>query len=162
MLFSQIQGIFVFKMACFIPNYITQMSSSEYLMGWFIPTLSAHIKNYCYRERRKDLPPHNPSSLHHLTLYLLYIWKIKKSRKKCWKSVIFCLSIVGSDVKPGIFHSPRLHSLPRQCGSCRQRCLSADIHGDVRHSFVASCINNPRRHLTLHPLENPEICAKSD
>ena len=60
MLFSQIQGIFVFKMACFIPNYITQMSSSEYLMGWFIPTLSAHIKNYCYRERRKDLPPHKP------------------------------------------------------------------------------------------------------
>ena len=88
--------------------------------------------------------------------------KCHKLREKCWKCVIFCLSIVGSDVKPGIFHSPRLHSLPRQCGSCRQRRLSADIHGDVRHSFVASCIGNPRRHLTLHPLENPEICTKSD
>ena len=27
---------------------------------------------------------------------------------------------------------------------------------------VASCIGNPRRHLTLHPSENPKICTKSD
>lgn len=27
---------------------------------------------------------------------------------------------------------------------------------------VTSCIGNPLRHLTLHPLGNPEICTKSD
>ena len=36
------------------------------------------------------------------------------------------------------------------------------LFGYSNYSFVVSCIGNPRRHLTLHPLENPEICTKSD
>ena len=42
-----------------------------------------------------------------------------------------------------------------KCKKYRQIVLEKCIN-------VASCIGNPRRHLTLHSLENPEICTKSD
>ena len=52
MLFSKVQSISAFKMTCFVPSYITWISSLVYSMGWFVPTSSACIGNNFCRESK--------------------------------------------------------------------------------------------------------------